>query len=330
MIHAHKKLPLVSIIINNYNYGCFLEDAIDSALNQTYPHVEVILVDDGSTDNSREIIASYGDRIIPVLKENGGQASAFNAGFAACRGDIIFFLDSDDVFYPNKVKEISEVLTTKMVNNPCVMVYHLLECVDKNGASLGRRIPKSLYNVPANLYQYACQYKFFPYAAAPTSGIAMSRELAMHIFPIPEKGVRTSADEFIVRPAFLLGEVYGIDCVLSEYRLHGENNWYGDKKIKTKEFAVLLEEFLNTKLKENNKNPVLSFFDSMYSRKYYMLYGSSKDLFRLMLKFPTWPINIITIRFILKTTFLAIGLKFKPGGKNELRKVKTSSQHYYQ
>jgi len=315
MSHTDKKLPLVSIIINNYNYSRFLREAIDSALSQTYPHVEVIAVDDGSTDGSQEIISSYGNRIIPVLKENGGQASAINTGLATCRGDIIFFLDSDDVFYANKVKEISDVLITKMVNKPCIMVYHLLECVDKNGASLGCRIPDTLYNLPANLYQYACQYKFLPYAAAPTSGIALSRELAMRIFPIPEKEVRTSADDFLVRAASLIGEVYGVDCVFSEYRLHGENNWYGEKTIKTKDFMVILEIFLNTKLKENNKKPVISFFDSMYAINYYMLYGSSRDLFRLALKGLTWRLNFTTIKFLLRTLLLAIGLQFKTGGK---------------
>jgi len=69
MNHAFQQLPLVSIIINNYNYGRFLKEAIDSGLNQTYLHVEVIVVDDGSTDNSQEIITSYGNRIIPVLKK---------------------------------------------------------------------------------------------------------------------------------------------------------------------------------------------------------------------------------------------------------------------
>jgi glycosyltransferase involved in cell wall biosynthesis len=90
---------LVSIIINNYNYDRFLAEAINSALNQTYPYTEVIVVDDGSTDNSRQIIAEYGDRIIPILQPNGKQASAFNNGFAHSKGEIIIFLDSDDYLY---------------------------------------------------------------------------------------------------------------------------------------------------------------------------------------------------------------------------------------
>src|SRR5207253_5996288 len=95
---------LASIIVNNYNYGRFLREAVDSALNQTYRHTEVIVVDDGSTDRSPEIIASYGERIVPVLKQNGGQNSALNAGFSLSRGDVILFLDSDDVLFPTAVR----------------------------------------------------------------------------------------------------------------------------------------------------------------------------------------------------------------------------------
>ena len=87
------KMPLVSIIINNYNYGRFLAAAIDSALTQSYAQTEVIVVDDGSTDDSHAILASYGARITPVLTANGGQASAFNAGFARGRGDIVIGQD---------------------------------------------------------------------------------------------------------------------------------------------------------------------------------------------------------------------------------------------
>ena len=86
--------PLVSIVIDNFNYGRFLGAAIDSALAQTYPHVELIVVDDGSTDDSREVISSYGDRVSAVFKPNGGHASAFNAGFRASHGCIVMFLDA--------------------------------------------------------------------------------------------------------------------------------------------------------------------------------------------------------------------------------------------
>lgn len=93
-----KDRPLVSILINNHNYERFIGESIDSALNQDYPHTEVVVVDDGSTDNSRQIIASYNNRIVPVFKENGGQASPFNVGFAASKGETICLLNSDDVF----------------------------------------------------------------------------------------------------------------------------------------------------------------------------------------------------------------------------------------
>ena len=118
--------PLVSILINNYNYGRFLGAAIDSALEQAYPKVEVIVVDDGSTDGSREIIASYGERIIAVLKGNGGQGSAFNAGVAASRGDILCFLDADDFFYPDKVSHIVEAFRQRGLNSRPMMMHHLL------------------------------------------------------------------------------------------------------------------------------------------------------------------------------------------------------------
>jgi CTP:molybdopterin cytidylyltransferase MocA len=98
--------PLVTILIDNYNYGRFLRQAIDSALAQVYGRIEVIVVDDGSTDDSHAIIRSYGSQIHGILKPNGGQASAFNAGVAASQGEILCLLDADDVFLPHKVTQI--------------------------------------------------------------------------------------------------------------------------------------------------------------------------------------------------------------------------------
>ena len=94
------EVPLVSIVIPSYNYGRFLRQTIDSALNQTYPNTEVIVVDDGSTDDSREVLAGYGERITVHLQENRGEAVAYNTGFRLSRGAIVCFLDSDDALLP--------------------------------------------------------------------------------------------------------------------------------------------------------------------------------------------------------------------------------------
>lgn len=88
----------VSIIVLNYNYGRFLTAAIDSALNQDHPLCEVIVVDDGSTDNSRAVIGRYGDRIQSVLRAtNDGQISALSSAWPLARHPIVIFLDADDV-----------------------------------------------------------------------------------------------------------------------------------------------------------------------------------------------------------------------------------------
>ena len=126
-------IPLVSILINNYNYGRFIGKAIDSALSQTYKNIEVVIVDDGSTDDSQDIIASYGDRIVSIFKENGGQCSSYNVGFANTKGEIICFLDSDDIFLPEKVAEVVEVFKSCEELGWC---FHDLRWVDENAKLL--------------------------------------------------------------------------------------------------------------------------------------------------------------------------------------------------
>lgn len=96
-------LPLVSVVIPVYNGARFLSQAIDSVLAQTYPAVEVVVVDDGSTDDSRALIAGYGDRIVAVHQNNGGVARARNAGIRAGRGELVAFLDQDDWWRPEKI-----------------------------------------------------------------------------------------------------------------------------------------------------------------------------------------------------------------------------------
>jgi glycosyltransferase involved in cell wall biosynthesis len=94
---------LVSVVIPTYNYGHFVCEAVESALAQTYPAVEVIVVDDGSKDDTRERLAVYCDRIRYIYQENQGLSAARNTGIREARGDYIAFLDSDDAFHPRKL-----------------------------------------------------------------------------------------------------------------------------------------------------------------------------------------------------------------------------------
>src|SRR5438128_7455748 len=175
---------LASIIVNNYNYGRFLREAVDSALNQTYRNTEVIVVDDGSTDGSPEIIASYGDRIVPVLKENGGQNSALNAGFSLSRGDVILFLDSDDVLLPTAVEAALEAFAEPDV----VKVYWpLVEC-DDSSRKTGKVWCKSLPDV--DLRDLVLREGPDGVAAYLPSGNAHTRGFVARVFALPD-GVRT-------------------------------------------------------------------------------------------------------------------------------------------
>src|SRR5215212_9115311 len=99
---------LASVVVNNFNYERFVAGAIESALEQTYGATEVVVVDDGSTDASREVIERYDGRVVSVFKDNGGQGSAFNAGFRASRGDVVLYLDADDMLLPAAVARAME------------------------------------------------------------------------------------------------------------------------------------------------------------------------------------------------------------------------------
>jgi glycosyltransferase involved in cell wall biosynthesis len=235
---ANTQLPLVSVIVSNFNYGHFLPQAIDSAIAQTYSPLEIIVVDDGSTDNSREIISAYGSRIQSVFKSNGGQASALNAGFAASRGQIVVFLDADDILFPsavaNAVKLFSEARTAK--------VHWPLAVVDRAGRRTGETRPPQappegdfrhqvLERGPSNV------------ASSPTSGNAWSASVLAHILPIPEDVpyYRSCADEYLYTLAPVFGQVRTITQPQGCYRMH-DANVYSSRSFEEK-LALELEGY---------------------------------------------------------------------------------------
>ena len=209
--------PLVTIAINNYNYGQFLGSAIDSALSQTYAPIEIVVVDDGSTDNSREIIASYQDQIVPILKENGGQASAFNAGLAASRGQIICLLDADDVFLPHKVAEIVKVFEQQPEVGWC---FHRLKLVDTKTGEL-IRISPGIDSQICDFRQQSQKGNIVGPTPA-TSGLCFRRSLLEQILPMPEI-IRITSDNYVKFLAMALSKGYFLNQPLVIQNIHGDN-----------------------------------------------------------------------------------------------------------
>ena len=255
--------PLVSVIIDNYNYGRFLGAAIESALNQTYHDTEILVVDDGSTDDSRNVIEKYRGRVIPILKSNGGQASAFNSGVARSAGQIICFLDSDDLWYSGKVAKVVEILTNISADRPA-LVHHFLEILEQSTGKTTGKLIGTRHVTPCNLYEDAKRHRHIPYIAGPTSSISINRALASALFPLPEQGVSISADDFVVLPGSLIGEVHSVDSVLGQYRVHGSNLWFLSNRARTAKYRETLDAFMNQKLIECGREPCISLYESMY------------------------------------------------------------------
>lgn len=214
-------MPRTSVIITNHNHGRFVGQAIDSALNQSGGDVEVIVVDDGSTDDSRRVIASFGDRVHAVLKPRGGQASAINAGFDRSAGAIVLLLDADDVLLPHAVERASVALAA----DGCSKVHWAMEVIDDAGTRLHRRHPTTALpsgDCRADVIArgpWMCENP-------PTSGNAWSRSFLERVLPIPEADFALCADAYLLALAPLFGPIGRIDEPLSNYRIHAANHYW--------------------------------------------------------------------------------------------------------
>lgn len=212
--------PLVSILVANFNYERYIGEAIESVLVQGYPHWELIVCDDGSTDDSRNVVNKYKEReprIRLIYQENGGQASALNTAFEDSKGNIIAILDSDDIFLPTKLEEI---VTAFQTNPSCGLVTHQVMFTSKIGKSL---LPTSF---PSRLDSGWLHDQLIANGGVgripPASGFSLKKEVANAIFPIPEV-FRSVADGYLARCAALITETGGLHKTLALYRLHGSN-----------------------------------------------------------------------------------------------------------
>ena len=207
----------VSVVITNFNYATFLGVAIQSTLDQSHPATEIIVVDDGSTDNSREVIESFGERITAIFKENGGQRSACNAGFFASTGDIVLFLDGDDAWRSDAIEKVVAAMQPKVS-----AVQFCVAILDQEGRRLGgiyQPLPENW--TPERIRECVRRSGFYP--CPPTSGNAYARWFLERIMPIEVGPVRDAMDGPLNTVAPLYGDVVVLKEPLGFYRIHGAN-----------------------------------------------------------------------------------------------------------
>lgn len=227
--------PAFSVVVTNYNYRDFVAEAVDGTLAQSHAPLEVIVVDDGSTDGSPDYLRErYGNepRVKLLCGENGGQLAAFQRGLAAASGEVMCFLDADDRWGPDYLRQLAEVFAARkdidfvfsdvrLVGNESGMQGYAKEAMDLGYTVLGTWVRARWYG-------------------APTSALALRRKLAERVLDLPPEFTanwRISADNCLVFGASLLGaRKYFLPTGNVDYRIHGRNGWWHEQ-ARMREFA---------------------------------------------------------------------------------------------
>jgi glycosyltransferase involved in cell wall biosynthesis len=207
---------LVSVLTANYNYARYLPEAIESVLAQSYTNFELIVCDDGSTDESCSLVEHYArrdPRIKLIRKANGGVASALNAAYRESKGEIVCLLDADDRFLPEKLAMVVQGFESHPDSG---FLGHRMFLIDADGHRQGR---KPLFRRhPSGWYgPFVVRYGDWPPGLSFGSGLCLRREISDLIFPMPVK-FASGADGVICVLAPLMTPIVGIDVPLTDYR----------------------------------------------------------------------------------------------------------------
>ena len=309
----------VSIIVSNYNYEVYLPLAIQSVLDQSYNDFEIIIVDDESTDKSRDIIqrlhSQYPEKITYIFQKNTGQGGAISTGFSAAKGDIISFLDSDDLWDEHKLSRIMKVFQE---DSTVTGVIHKLQVINKLG-ELGSSI-EDVPKIPDGNLEHLLIETGASWFYPPTSAITIRRSVLETLLPVTSPEWKTSPDGCLIYGAGFLGKVIPIPEILGSYRRHGANTYARDKdEIESleKQFDTLEKiektvQWINEFLSQINKPYKVNLSKNLnYIRMKYYLNGKfdfkkaceiSVDIFRWKFYNP-WQSIIFFLRFWMKNVF---------------------------
>ncbi len=223
----------VSLIIPCYNGESFVRQALDCALGQTWPNVEVVVVDDGSTDRSAEILREYGDRIRVVSQVNSGLPAARNSGIRSSRGEFLCFLDADDYLSP----EFAEVMASALVLSGAAVAYCGWQNIGAQGRSNEPYVPPD-YEATDKLESFLRSASPWPVHAAMVRADVL-RETGGFNESLP-----TCEDyEFWLRVA-LTRPLVRVPLVMAFYRHHGQAQMSSDRWRQARYAWLIKREFI--------------------------------------------------------------------------------------
>jgi glycosyltransferase involved in cell wall biosynthesis len=228
-------LPLVSIVVPSYNHGRYLKEAIDSILTQSYERVELIVIDDGSTDNSREILAAYGKRFHWEVQENQGQVATLNRGWLMSKGDIIGYLSADDLLLPNSISAAVDCLRQ---HPEAVLSYSDFNLIDPDSATV-RRVTAPECSYRDMVVKMLC----------PPGPGAFFRRTAFEKAGLWHTGYRQMLDfEYWLRLG-LHGQFKRIPQILAAYRVHpGSQSFAATSIIRPEEPVTIISDYFENPL----------------------------------------------------------------------------------
>ena len=259
---------LVSVIIPVYNSAQFLKESLESVLNQTYQNIEIICINDGSTDNSLEILKQYSDKITIISQENNGLASALNIGIKQMKGDWFKWFSPDDVMYSYTI----ETLVDEAKKHSNTIVYSNWEIIDEKGNKL-RNFCESNYN----------ELSDFEYNIRLLDGQQINVNTSLIPSSLFQKcGIRELDDpvavdyDFLLRAALLYNiKFHLIQKSLIQYRIHTEQ--LSHKNIlKTLEYTFKIKDEIIQNLDESSQNKLI---------KQLEIYQNSKSIKQKIMKF---------------------------------------------
>lgn len=237
---AADNLPFISVIIPVYNRESFIRLALDSVFSQSYPaeRMEVIVVDDGSTDDTSDILKRCGRDIRYIRQENKGIASARNKGIRAARGEVITFLDADDIWHEERLEKVAGAFC----RNPDIgIVYHPVSLINASGETVHENF-YTAFGYREGLSGWVAKEIFSGRIFCGGSSFAFRRSIIDRVCPVPED-VRRGVDYYITAIASCCSPAKYIPDVLGKYRIHGDNTTMLAGRDDIKNIATLNKDF---------------------------------------------------------------------------------------